>query len=243
MSAKKQNTSISKQNSAASVKKRDQIASSSRTMFLWVSGASVVVAFALVLSIFLIKKIVFNERVLAEKGKTSSVLQIDIKNVKDLHHSVDELRADDNLTALRSSGTTNNLDVILDALPYEGDPVGFGSSLQTTLLSGISIQSLTVDPIIQADSSSGASTSASVDTTNLTPIDNAQPITFTFKVEGSENDLRNLFKKLNSSIRPIKIITTQFQSGGSGKIQVTIQALTYYQPKKTFSLQQKVVKP
>jgi len=243
MSAKKTNSS--KQNANQVVKKRDQIASSNRTMFFWVAGASVLVSFAVVASIFLIKQLVFNERVLGEKAKTSSILKKDISSVKQLHRSVNQLRADKRLTGLRSAGSTNNLDVVLDALPYEGDAVAFGSSLQSILLVGSSIESLTVDPAVQeSDADLGQSAPiSSVDITSLTAVGTAQPITFSFKISGSENDLRNMFKKLNSSLRPIKIIVTELQSSGGGRVEVVVQAVTYYQPKKVFELTQKAIKP
>ncbi len=238
-------STASKQKTTGAVKKRAQIASGSRIMFIWVAGASVLVSFSVVLSIFLIKQLVFNERVLFEKNKTATTLQNDIDSVKELHRSVNNLRANKNLTALRTSGSTNNLDVVLDALPYEGDSVALGSSLQTTLLSGSSINSLTVDPVFieGEEAETGATPATTVDITTLQPIDNAQPITFSFKVSGSENDLRNMFKKLNTSIRPIKIITTELQSAGGGKVEVTVQAVTYYQSKKAFNLEKKVLKP
>ena len=51
----------------AAIHKRQQIEQSSRVMFLWVAGASVIVGFALVISWFLVQQIIFKERVLGEK--------------------------------------------------------------------------------------------------------------------------------------------------------------------------------
>lgn len=48
----------------AAIHKRQQIEQSSRVMFLWVAGASVIVGFALVISWFLVQQIIFKERVL-----------------------------------------------------------------------------------------------------------------------------------------------------------------------------------
>jgi len=43
------------------LRKRTQISQANRTMFLWIAGASALVGFALVASIFLGQKLLFNE--------------------------------------------------------------------------------------------------------------------------------------------------------------------------------------
>lgn len=219
------------------VRKRQQIASGNKTMFLWVAGASVIVAFAIVVSIFMIKQIVFTEKILIEKNKTVSTLEKNAETADALDKNVKNLRADKNLTLVRSSASDNNLDVIIDAMPYATDNVAFGSSLQTVLLTGISIDAMSVDPSNSSTSTSG------VDTGAVETVGDSRPMTFSFKVTGSSGQLQELLSRLNRSIRPIKIVSLQLESAGPGKLTATVQAATYYQPKKTLDLQQKVVKP
>lgn len=221
------------------LKKRDQIARGNRTMFLWVAGASVIVAFSLVASIFLFKQLLFNQKVLNEKNKTVSILKQNIDNTKVLHKRVNELRADRSISSVASNvSDSNNLDKILDALPYVGDWVGLGSSLQSTLLNGVALDSLTVD-----STSGDAISSSTIDTSTLSSVGDAQPITFSFKVSGTDTELKTLLQKLDRSIRPIKLVNLQFQSAGPNKLEMTVQALTYYQPKKTFELKETTIKP
>lgn len=221
------------------VRKRQQIASSNKTMFLWVAGASVIVAFAIVMSVFMIKQIVFTEKILMEKNKTVSTLEKNAENADVLDKNIKKLRADKNLTLVRSSASDNNLDVIIDAMPYATDNVAFGSSLQTVLLTGISLDSMSVDPL----NTSTAPTSSDVDTNAVDVVGDSKSMTFSFKVTGSSGQLQELLSRLNRSIRPIKIVSLQLESAGSDKLTATVQAATYYQPKKTLDLQTKVVKP
>jgi len=223
-----------------SMRKRQQIDTSNRLMFLWVAGASVIVAFALVISIFAVQKGLFNEKVLMKKGEAAKTLEENIKNAKTLNKAVNDLRGDRNIGKVPSStSSSNNLDKILDALPYEGDSVALGSSLQTTLLGDAAIESLTVDSV----SAEGGSASSGIDTTALTPIGNSQPISFSFKVTGSDEELKKVFEKLDRSIRPIKVVSLQLQAAGNSKITATVIAVTYYQPLKVFELKEEAVKP
>src|SRR5665647_673944 len=84
----------------AAIRKRTQIAKANRTMFLWVAAVSALVGFALVGSLFLIQKAVFNEKVLSEKDKTVSILKNNNANVSELESQV---RILDNIQALIDS--------------------------------------------------------------------------------------------------------------------------------------------
>lgn len=223
----------------ASTRKRQQIANSNRTMFLWVAGASVIVAFSIVGSIFITKQLVFNQKIIAAKTTTADVLKKNIDSAKELDAAINKLRADRNISSVPSSTTkANNLDKVLDALPYEGDWIGLGSSLQSTLLRGISVESLSVDSIsLDAVGSSG------VDPSLAASVADAQAISFSFKVSGNVSELKTLMERLNNSIRPIKIVNLKLESGGPGRIDATVQAVTYYQSKKTFELREEAIKP
>jgi hypothetical protein len=238
--AQKAPTESPNTNVPASARKRQQITHSNRIMFLWVAGASIIVAFSVVGTIFLTKQLIFNQKVIIETTKTADILKNNIDNAKKLDKEVNKLRADPSLSSVPSSGTakSNNLDKILDALPYEGDWVGLGSSLQTSLLSGIAVNALSVDSTSTADA-----LSSGVDLNSFKTVGDVQPISFNFKASGTDAELKTLLVRLDHSIRPIKITNMKLESGGPNKIDATIQAITYYQPKKTFELGEKAVKP
>ncbi len=235
LTASSPNTSV-----PASARKRQQIAHSNRTMFLWVAGASIIVAFSIVGSIFLVKQLIFNQSVIAEQTKTADILKKNIVISKDLNKKINQLRANRDISKVPSSTQKgNNLDKILDALPYEGDWIGLGSSLQSTLLSGISLSSLGVDSV-RAD---GSTSSGSLDLSTIELVGDTRPISFSFKASGNDTELKTLLTRLDNSIRPIKIISMKLESAGPDRIEASIQAITYYQPKKVFELKEKTVKP
>lgn len=220
------------------VRKRQQIASSNKVMFLWVAGASVLVAFALVVSVFLIKQIVFAEKVLIEKSNTIGVLDDNIEVSAALNKNVNKLRADRNLALVRSSASDNNLDVVIDAMPYAADEVALGSSLQNVLLTGASIESIDVQPV-----DGGSSDTSVVDTSSIEQVGDSQSIIFSFKATGSSEQLQDILDRLNKSIRPINVISLQLESAGANNMTMSVQAATFYQPQKTVELSEKVVKP
>lgn len=225
------------QTSGIGLRKRQQIASSNKAMFIWVACASVLVAFSLVISIFLVKQILFTETVLMEKGKTVQTLKTNIETADDLDKAIKKLRANKNLTAARSSASDNNLDVVIDALPYAEDSVALGASLQKTLLTDISLEALA------PQDANSTTTSGTIDLTSIEGAGDALPIGFTFKVTGTSDQLEKLFERFNRSIRPMRIVSLQLESAGSGKLTASVEAVTFYQPKKDIKLGEKVVKP
>ena len=121
------------------IKKRAMIDSATQTMLLAVCLASIALGCALVLSIYFTKWIVFNTKVIAEKGMVIEDFKTVQNNIRTLTANVDELADNENLevvarvrenrcTALGGGAidTTNNLElsricsalrVIPDALP------------------------------------------------------------------------------------------------------------------------------
>jgi hypothetical protein len=130
------------------IRKRTQIASANRMMFLWVAGVSVVFGVSLVAVIFLAQIIVFNERVLFEKSKTVSTLDSNYKNVTEKDGLEDKVRVLDTNQALIDSKAKPDdqaIQVILDALPSDANSLALGASLQNKLLFGIN--GLTIDSL------------------------------------------------------------------------------------------------
>ena len=97
----------------AAIHKRQQIEQSSRVMFLWVAGASVIVGFALVISWFLVQQIIFKERVLGEKNNTAAVLKNNNDAVEKLRGELKVLETNSHLNASRINNDEKALQVVL----------------------------------------------------------------------------------------------------------------------------------
>lgn len=234
----KKNSSQSSVKASLGIRKREQIKRSSKVMFFWVAGASVIVSFSVVGSIFLIKQFIFNSAVLLKKNETATILQANLSAAQGLNESVEKLRANRAIASVPSIATKgNNLDKILDALPYEQDALGLGSSLQTTLLTEGSIDSLTID------TGQGDFSLTDAEGVTFEAPEGADYIGFSFEVVGSEKDIKDIIDKLNRSIRPMKIIDVEMQPGEDRTIEMNVRAITFYAPKTTYKVGEETIKP
>lgn len=221
------------------VRKRSQIARANRMMFLWIAVGSVVVGIAIVFAIFLFQKLVYNERVLAEKDKTVSILKANNAVVADLETQVRVLDTNSALSSVKAKDDDQTIQVILDALPADANSLALGASLQNKLLAGIpglSVESLQVDPVVGVESLAGDSVDASASGDSL------NQITFQFSVKGSPEALRAVLTNLERSIRAIDILSLRIESQETTQL-MTVQARAFYEPAKTIELTDKVVKP
>lgn len=226
------------------IKKQDKIASANRTMFLWVSGVSAIVGFAVVLSLFLGQKIIFGEKVLAEKERTASTLEKNIKVIPELKDNVRVLDTNEGLKQARLSDTDRPIQSVLDALPADANSTALGASLQSKLLSGISgvtLDTIKVDPVYGLETDqSAAEEDASATTTTA---ENTISFTLTVSTPTTNPDaLREVLVRLEKSIRAINVqtlsITTQ-----SSRLALTASGVAYYEPEKSIKLKDKVVRP
>jgi hypothetical protein len=227
------------------LRKRTQISKANRTMFLWIAGASALVGFAVVASIFLGQKLFFNEKVLYAKNKTVSVLNEDNRVVADLKTNVRVLDTNVDLAKVKATGSDQTIRVILDALPSDANSLALGASLQSKLLAGIpglTLVSLQVDPVQGIESLTGAGvvSSSSAASSAATTTDNQ--ITFQFSVTGNQASLLQALTNLERSIRTIDITRLQIQNQGSSQV-MTVQGRAFYEPAKNIVLYDKVVKP
>ncbi len=219
------------------IRKRSQIAKANRTMFLWIAISSALIGAAVVVSIFLFQKMIFNERVLAEKQNTVSTLQHNNSIVSSLEDEVRILDTNTALASVKANANDQALQVILDALPSEPNSLALGASLQNKLLVGLPIESLQVDPIIGVEALSGDD--STVDASEEAA---ASQITFQFTVKGSEAALKQVLQNLERSIRVIEITSLRIETSG-GEQQMSVQARAFYEPAKTIELTDKVIKP
>lgn len=225
------------------LRKRQQITKANRTMFVWIAGVSVVVGFAIVASIFLVQKALFNEKVLAEKSKTASILVENNKIVDELQNQIRILNTNDNLKRNMVPGEAQPVQVVLDALPSEANSSAFGASLQRKFLEadGIQLDSLNVDPVDSIEVTD-VSDSQSTDSTDGS---SENRITFSFGVStnsGNANGLKDLLLRLERSIRPINLTSVIIEAQGDSLL-LKADGYTYYEPARTVELKDKTVKP
>jgi hypothetical protein len=223
------------------IRKRTQIAKANKTMFLWIAIASALVGSALVVSFFLAQKAIFNEKILSEKQATVATLDNNNRVAPELEDQIRVLDTNQALSSAKANEGDQAIQVILDALPSEGNSLAVGASLQNKLLAAIpgltSIESIQVDPIVGVESLSGET--AAVDASG-----EALPnqITFRLVVKGNQAAIRQILQNFERSIRVIDITSLQIETQQSEQL-LTIQARTYYEPAKTIELKDKVVNP
>lgn len=221
----------------AALRKRTQIAKANRTMLLWIAAASVVVGAAIVVSIFLAQKLMYNEKVLSEKQTTVSTLEHNNSVIPDLQNEIRVLDTNEALASVKANEDDQAIQVILDALPSEANSLALGASLQNKLLAGIpglTLESLQVDPVVGVETLTSESPSSSATSDNA--------ITFQFVVTGNETALRQVLQNLERSIRTIQVTSLKIEMQSKGPV-MTVQAQAYYEPAKTIELEDKVVKP
>lgn len=228
------------------IRKRTQIAMANRVMFLWVAGVSVVFGISLVITIFLVQMLFFNERVLSVKNQTITTLDADNHNVTNLKQQISVLNTNQALINSETAADAEPIQVILDALPSDANSLALGASLQNKLLSGINglvLNSLQPNPVVGIESLNSSSpninSTTGLSATQTNPSQNE--ITFTFSVTGSTEALKQVLLNLEKSIRTIDVISLEIQSQNSGSV-MTVNACAYYEPISVVQLTDKVVK-
>ncbi len=225
----------------AAIRKRTQISNANRTMFLWIAGASALVGAALVVSLFLSQKLIYNEKVLAAKQDTVTTLEKNNQVVEGLAEEVRALDANTDLLSIKANPGDQALQVILDSLPSEANSLALGASLQNKLLAGIQgldMQSLQVDPVVGIETLTGDEELLTTE-----PVEGEETnkvITFRFIVAGSYDNLKQVLQNLERSIRTIKVTALKIETQSSGPV-MTVDAEAYYEPAKTIELELKAV--
>lgn len=227
------------------LRKRQQIANANRMMFTWVAIVSAIVGIALVVSLFLLQKAWFNEKVLAEKSKTASTLVHNNEVIGQLKDEVRVLNTNDALRSSMAPGESEPIQVVLDALPSEANSSALGSSLQEKFLKdpALTIESLNVDPVAGVESQSDSNVQDASSSDDGTGGENQ--ITFRFSVSTDVNNasaLKSLLQRLERSIRAINITTLGVETQGN-KLVLTVDGYAFYEPAKTVELKDKTVKP
>jgi len=227
------------------IRKRQQIANANRMMFLWVAAVSVVVGVAVVVSVFLVQKALFNEKVLGEKAKTASILSKNNKEVDELKNQIRVLNTNQALKDSMAPGEDQPIQVVLDALPDKANSSALGASLQEKFLNdpALKLESLNIDPVLGVESQSDDSVQDA--SASSTDTGGENQITFRFAVSsdvGNANALKDLLQRLERSIRTIDISALTVETQGT-RLVLTVDGHAFYEPAKSVELKDKTVKP
>ena len=213
------------------IRKRQKIYKANHNIFIVVAIAAFIAGVSLVGATFLIKEIVFNNKVLSEKNNTISALRQNNENVPKLEQDIKVLKTNEALLSSKFKADQDPLTVVLDALPAQVNSTALGSSLKEKLLSvqGVSIENLAVQ---NTDSEELVEESAAAD----------NRISFTFKISSSGiNDLNLVLRNLERSIRVMHVDNFIIEQGEE-KNWLTVEGHTYYEPMLQASLKSKTVK-
>jgi len=225
------------------LRKRQQISQANRMMFMWVAGVSVIVGVAIVVSIFLVQKAWFNEKVLLEKTNTAGALEHNNSVINELK---DEIRVLNTNEALRSSmapGDDQPIQVVLEALPAVANSSALGASLQERFLNdpAITIETLSVDPVVGVESLGDTN----VEDFSSLESDGTNQINFRFSVStavGNASALKSLLQRLERSIRAINVTMLNIETQGS-RLILSVEGHAFYEPARSVELRDKTVTP
>jgi hypothetical protein len=216
------------------LRKRAQIAKANRVMLIWVMIVSVVIGFSVVASVFLVNKLVYNQKVINEKNKTVSTLDKNLKSIDGLKDQIRALNSNAALQSVKAGQDDDAVQVVLDALPSSPNSLALGASLQNRILSGINgltIEQLQVDTV-NADGSSSSSSASGSTQQNSIP--------FRMTVVGDVTALDEVLTRLERSIRTIDVTGLTIESRGNNQALI-ITAQAFYQPETTIQLKDKEV--
>ena len=228
---------MSANNKDVAVRKRQQIDSSRKTMFVFVAGAAFLAGIALVISIFLIQQIVFHSKVIIEKQSTIFRLDKNLESVDELKKNVRVLETNSALNSVKASSENSALQTVLDALPDNPNADAFGASIKNKFVD--TVEGLTLDSLSVTSPNSQGEES---EDNNSESADSSNTLHFSLEVSGSADKLRELLTKFERSIRVIELKSFEIHTS-EDKLSLTIQGVAYYEPAQKIHLEKKVVKP
>ena len=228
---------MSANNKDVAVRKRQQIDSSRKTMFVFVAGAAFLAGIALVISIFLIQQIVFHSKVIIEKQSTIFRLDKNLESVDELKKNVRVLETNSALNSVKANSENSALQTVLDALPDNPNADAFGASIKNKFVD--TVEGLTLDNLSVTSPNSRGEES---EDNNSESADSSNTLSFSLEVSGSADKLRELLTKFERSIRVIELKSFEIHTS-EDKLSLTIQGVAYYEPAQKIHLEKKVVKP
>lgn len=199
-----------------------------------VAAAAACLVFAVISAQALWKQASYNRRVITKKEQARDILIQNKNNLNQLKNSyLAFVQNPTNIIEGSSTGSGNNdgdnAKIILDAMPsvydFPGMITGFNKVINTGEFNKVTINAKD-DELSQK--------------ANTTPGVVELPISFS--AESKYEATQAFLTRLNSSIRPVKAKTINFSGDTGGDMTVTVEGLTYYQPKKVFDVKTETVK-
>ena len=222
------------------LRKRQQIDSSKRTMFIFVAVAAFVSGMALVVSFFLVQQIWFQGRVISQKQATVNTINANLKAVDGLKDNIRLLDTNEALSSVKSSDESSAVQAVLDALPTEPNADALGASLQVMFVGAI--DGLTIESLSVTDPSDEGALTASGSDSEPESNDPNLGIGFSMSVSGSAEQLKALLARFERSIRVIKIDSLSVEAS-KDSLTMGIEGRAYYQPAYDVKIDKKVIKP
>ena len=222
------------------LRKRQQIDSSKRTMFIFVAVAAFVSGMALVVSFFLVQQIWFQGRVISQKQATVNTINANLKAVDGIKDDIMLLDKNEALRSVKSSDDSSAVQAVLDALPTEPNADALGASLQVMFVGAI--DGLTIESLSVTDPSDEGALTASGSDSEPESNDPNLGIGFSMSVSGSAEQLKALLARFERSIRVIKIDSLSVEAS-KDSLTMDIEGRAYYQPAYDVKIDKKVIKP
>lgn len=223
--------------------KHIQVDKANSTMVLSVAIASFIVVFAGFAAHSLLVQRSYQSEVIRQKETTLEQITENLENAKTLESSYASfVSGNENIIGGNANPDPDNIGerdgdnarIILDALPSTYDFPALVTSIEAILTA----QDVNIDGISGTDDEL---TYVSVDdeprTSEATPVE----IPFAIEFNGSYDDVQRLIDALERSIRPLHINVIEIQ--GEDQLRVDVNAQTYFQPERIFSVEEEVLRP
>ena len=223
---------------ASMLTKRGLIEKANNTIVVVTAVAAFVSIFSLVASRSLLNQEGYQSKIISAKSQAKKQLDDDIAAETTLNSAYSTfVSTPQNILGGDPNGTKpndgNNAKIVLDALPPQYDFPALATSLEKLITSqGLTITSITGidEELVQQGTSS---------TVNPVPV--AMP--FQVQVNGNYASLRKLLDQFQASIRPFQILTLSATvPNNQNDMSFLISAQTYYQPGKSFTIGEKVIR-
>jgi hypothetical protein len=217
--------------------KRVAISRANAEMVIIVGIASFITVFCLVAAQAVLSQDKYQSRVISAKNKANTQLKSDVSSFSDLESSYQNfVDSPTNVIGGSLSGTGqndgSNAKIVLDALPNSYDFPALATSIQAL----ITAQNL------QAASISGTDDQLNQQSNTVSQAPTPVMIPFSFSIsDASYVSVQKLILALQNSVRPIQVDTLSL-SGSSTDMSVNVTAHTFYQPGKSLSITETVVK-
>jgi hypothetical protein len=217
--------------------KRLQIDKASSMVTMAIAGAVFILIFSLISSKALLDKRAYQARVIAKKEVAVKQLDDNIAAVSALENSYAEFvgRSENIIGGIKDGQGDrdgDNAKITLDALPSKYDFPALTTSLEK-LIDENNTQIISI-----AGSDAELEQAETAGEGAPTPY----PMTFSVEVAGAYDPMYNLLQIFERSIRPIQFQEIEFTADTAGRVQLKIDANTYYMPEKTLNIQTEVVK-